>query len=604
MRGISKEMWLRSTDRGLCAVLVLVLAATSVRAAEPSWIVGDVTFTGNRAFSEKTLLKQMVMRPSRLLDKVSFSRSALEDDIEELNSFYRNGGFLDVQIRLENVEMDSVRHRVRMTIAIQERERTFVAGVVVFGNRAFPDSLILSLVRTKVGQPLISRRINEDVRRILDYMTERGYLEAQVSPEIRIDREDHRAFVEFTVKEGAQIHVSEVEIVGLERVRPRAVTRELQFVRGQVLSMSAIRESMRRLYRTGLFRTVEIRPVLRDSTEGAERAVVVQVGEVDFGQVEAGIGYGTLDRIRASLGASYGNVFGLGQKVGVRGRASFVTRKGEIAFSDPWALGLPAQVDVSGYYEHHDEPSYEAIFRGMRFTVGAQVRRRTMLRLSLRWEDVDWRKLMGAPPRDVRAKNTHSLTASYAFDARNDLFNPTKGTYSLFEMEVAGLGGAGTNQFVKVTSEWRGYRPWRSGSYLSSALRTGWVREYGESKEVPIQERFFAGGSRTLRGFGEKEAGPLTEEGIPRGGRFLLVINLLEWRFPLYKMIAGAVFAEAGNVWEDWRRVGLRQVRWVAGLGVRANSPLGVVRLDFGFKLDRRPGESIGAVLVDIGQAF
>ncbi|NOZ56570.1 MAG: BamA/TamA family outer membrane protein, partial [Calditrichaeota bacterium] len=129
-------------------------------------------------------------------------------------------------------------------------------------------------------------------------------------------------------------------------------------------------------------------------------------------------------------------------------------------------------------------------------------------------------------------------------------------------------------------------------------------QQYGRSTEVPIQERFFAGGARTLRGFGEKMVGPLTAGGIPKGGTLSLVLNFFELRFPIYRILSAATFLEAGNVWGDWHSGTLRHLRWVLGAGLRVHSPLGVLRLDFGLKLDRKPGESIGAVLVDMGQAF
>ncbi len=575
-----------------------VLAGNSDR-----WLVEDVRFQGNKTFSRRTLLKLMVTRPSGFLDKVPFSERALKDDVKALRDFYRNEGFLDAQVKVASVERDSSRFRVSVVIAIEEGPRTRVADVAFFGNRVFSDSVLQTLVKTRSGEPLISSRIDKDVHRVLNYLADRGYLEAEVSPEVRIDRDRHVAVVEFTINEGSQIRVRNIRIEGLEKVRPRTVLRELRFRKGDVLRMSAIRESIQRLYRTGLFRSVEIVPLLKEPRDG-DRDVVVRVSELDFGQVEFGIGFGTFEKVRTSLEVSYGNLFGLGQKIGLRGRASFVLQRGELAYSTPWTFGVPVKTDLNGYYEVHDEPSYNGVFHGLRLVVGTQAHQKKAFRVSLRREDVKWYKLLGEPPKDFSAKNTRSITGSYVFDVRNDLFNPTRGTYFRVATEIAGLGHPGTNQFVKATVDWRGYRPWRTGVVLASALRVGWVQQYGQSTEVPIQERFFAGGARTLRGFGEKMVGPLTSGGIPKGGTLSLVVNFFELRFPIYRILSAATFFEAGNVWGDWHSGTLRHLRWVLGVGLRVHSPLGVLRLDFGLKLDRRAGESIGAVLVDMGQAF
>ena len=589
------------------ALLALVSALTFCSPAHARggrrWIVDDVRFEGNATFSRRTLLKLMVTRPSGFLDKVPFSERALKDDVKALRDFYRNEGFLDAEVKVASVERDSTRFRVRVVVAIREGPRTMVADVAFFGNRVFSDSVLQSLVKTRPGEPLLSSRIDEDVHRIVNYLADRGYLEAEVSPEVRIDRERHLAVVEFTVKEGPRIRVGAIRIEGLEKVRPRTVLRELRFRPGQVLRMSAIRESIQRLYRTGLFRSVEIVPQLKTPGD-SKRDVLVRVSELDFGQVEFGIGFGTFEKVRTSIEMSYGNLFGLGQKIGLRGRASFILQRGELAYSTPWTFGVPVKTDMNGYYEVHDEPSYSARFNGLRLVVGTQAHQKKSFRVAVRREDVKWYKLLGEPPKNLRAKNTRSVTGSYVFDVRNDLFNPTQGTYFRVAAEVAGLGAPGTNQFVKATLDWRGYRPWRSGIVVASAIRAGWVQQYGRSTEVPIQERFFAGGARTLRGFGEKMVGPLTAAGIPRGGTLSLVLNFFEFRFPIYRIVSAAAFFEAGNVWGNWHSGTLRHLRWVAGVGLRVHSPLGVLRLDFGLKLDRRPGESLGAVLVDMGQAF
>jgi len=584
----------------LIALLILQLSAAY---AGERWYVRRVVIEGNETFGRRTLLARMATRPPFLLGRTRFSPDVLDDDLRTLTSFYRNQGFLDVEVGLKRVRYDSSKHRVDVWISIREGPRTLVSDVAVFGNQVFPDSFYRALLETRPGAPLIAPRIDRDVRRIVDALAERGYLAARVSPEVRLNREEALAVVEFTVREGPQIRVGEIRLEGLDRVRPHAVLRELRFRQGQVLRLSDIRESIRRLYRTGLFRSVEIVPELQDSTRSL-RPVVVRLSELQFGQLEGGVGFGTYDRLRASVEASYGNLFGDGRKAGVSARVSFVRQKAELAYSDPWVFGAPMRLDGSGYYEHRNEKSYEAELRGLRITFGTQSRRRHIFRMSLREEAVKWIRLLGQPPGDLRAKNTRSLSASYAFDVRNDLFNPTKGTYFLVQAELAGLGGPGTNQFAKLVIDWRGYRPWRAGAYLSSAVRFGWVEEYGLSREVPIQERFFAGGSKTVRGFGERELGPRTKDDIPLGGRLSLIVNFLEVRFPFWRFLGGAVFLEAGNVWSERRSFRLTRLRWVGGIGLRVNTPIGVLRLDFGLKLDRKPGESLGAVLVDMGQAF
>jgi outer membrane protein assembly factor BamA len=191
------------------------------------------------------------------------------------------------------------------------------------------------------------------------------------------------------------------------------------------------------------------------------------------------------------------------------------------------------------------------------------------------------------------------------------VFNPTTGFYLSLEGDVAGLIGTSSNRFVRGIIDVRSYIPWHAGITFSSGVRAGAVHEYRPSESVPITERFFAGGGASIRGFGEKLVGPdsLDPNGnvIPVGGRYSLILHVVEMRFPLYKILSGAVFFDAGNVWGSLEEIPRTGLRASAGAGIRFNIPLGVIRLDGGLRLNRNPyypREPIGAIHFEIGQAF
>jgi outer membrane protein insertion porin family len=139
---------------------------------------------------------------------------------------------------------------------------------------------------------------------------------------------------------------------------------------------------------------------------------------------------------------------------------------------------------------------------------------------------------------------------------------------------------------------------------LASALSAGWMNKFGVSKDIPIQERFFTGGASSVRGFKEKYVGPRNELNNPIGGNILLTLNLLELRYMFYKKISAIWFVDVGNVWANgasFQKFGLRKG---LGFGLRYNSPLGILRFDYGLKLDRQKGEAPGEFYFSVGQAF
>jgi outer membrane protein insertion porin family len=587
----------------MCAAAAALAACVSVCAAgevkEPK--VKKVVISGNSEFSRNQLLQNIKTRPSRIWKRREFSHATLARDVRVLTEFYKSQGFLDAAVKIDSVRVDTAKARAWVALKISEGPRTYVDSVVIGGTAALRVEEIRKQMKTQAGKPFLSRGIDSDIGLILEMLGKKGYLEARVMSNVRLAADRHGATIVFTVSDGWQITVGDVRIAGLEKTRPKALERELAFREGEVLTSTRIRKSTRQLYHSGLFAGASVKPRLlgaagADSASGGRRDVLVGVQEAKYFKVEGGVGYGTVDRLRSSLETSYSNFGGMGRSAGFRARFSSIIRRGEVAVSDPWIVGLPLQFNTAVYYEKHTDPrTFEGIVRGLR--VGAATRPYFNIThgLSFRLESIS-----GTSDNDTR-----SFILSNTYDSRDNWFDPRTGTFAQVDGEVAGLGGRNTNHFIKIKGDLRRYFPIGPKSMVSSAVRGGWVREYAPSTEVPPLDRFYAGGSSTLRGFPDKWLGYNTASGDTSGGGLMLVLNFAEYRFPIYKFFGGALFLEAGNIWdslEDMKQdFGLR---WNAGAGLRISTPIGIVRLDFGFVLDRKSGEDIGTFHPSFGQPF
>ncbi|KPK89052.1 hypothetical protein AMJ80_10265, partial [bacterium SM23_31] len=169
------------------------------------------------------------------------------------------------------------------------------------------------------------------------------------------------------------------------------------------------------------------------------------------------------------------------------------------------------------------------------------------------------------------------------------------------------IGGTFTNKlqgFFRSACKVKYFYPWNRSTVIASSLELGWMNAQGGLQKIPLQERFYAGGPNTLRGFGYKMTGPLDINRIPTGGSLKLVWNLIEIRRTLYKMIGGVVFADIGNVWQVPKYFKFNGLRSVFGLGIRFNTPVGLVRLDYGINVDKRVNEDSGKLYFSIGHAF
>ncbi|MBD3287716.1 BamA/TamA family outer membrane protein, partial [candidate division KSB1 bacterium] len=181
----------------------------------------------------------------------------------------------------------------------------------------------------------------------------------------------------------------------------------------------------------------------------------------------------------------------------------------------------------------------------------------------------------------------------------------SSGSFMEQKIEFAGGFLKGAHSFVKFTSENRFFQKVSPESRVVFAERFyfGWMDRFGESLIIPLNERFYAGGDGSIRGFSRRSVGPKRDGDQPIGGNFTIVTNY-EIRFPLYKKLGATLFWDAGNVWQNARRFNFEDIRYGTGCGLRYNSPLGIARLDFGVNLDRKSSEKAGEIYFTIGQLF
>ena len=583
------------------------------------WRVRAVEFRGNDSYSAKELISLMELKPKWPGYNIRYTNFLMNSDLEAVRTFYRSRGFDRAGVKLDRVDRDTLSRRVRIYIDIDEGPRTHVGEVEIVADtgRFKMRPQIMRRLRTKPGVPLILADVSQDSRRLKEVSGEMGFLAAMVEPDLLIDTAENLARVAFNVAEGPKVAVGEIEIAGNVGLKNSVVRRELTFRHGDTLNLRTVQHSERRLYATGLFNYVQIRPHFDSSRAAANLpdsaySVQVRVLPTEFFSLQSGIGYSTDEGARASASATYRNVFRLGHGLTLGGKASQVSQSAEAVYAMPWFFYLPLQFDTKIYYNRYDNAElYQGSFNGLRLSLGRQTDFNFVYQGWTQWEQVQWIKAPAedAGPDGVPDYPTQSIGGDVSYDRRNDLFNPTKGGYAHLGFEVAGIFGGNSNQFVKATADARVYFSRRSRYFLSMAARTGYAIPYGQSEVVPVQSKFFGGGGSTVRGFGVNRLAVL-QNNDPLKGNFYVFLNFADFRFPIYWWINGALFLDAGNVWSDFSDITsvtgfFDDIRWAIGPGLRVDTPIKlVVRLDMGFKIDRRPGESLMELHFDLGQPF
>ena len=597
---------MRNLRLTFCLLTALLLSASALSAQEPSkkLKVSSVSFEGNQAFEQGRLKRVMLTRPSGFLSRSYYYRNIFEDDLRSLLLFYQQNGYLEVEIADTQVTVDTIKGEVDIRIGLSEGELITIEGVGIFGNTVFGDSLLLRRIKVKSGDPLKPARIQDASLSVLSLYAEKGYLEAEMNPDVSINYETHRALVDFVLEEKNQFSIAEVRLEGLGSTRPNVVRRELLFGSGEVIKYSRLLESQRRLYLTGLFQSVFIRPQPAASGDSAKKDILIELKENEPLEFNVAAGYGSVEKVRGRVEVFNSNLAGTGLKAGLTLRASFISRAAEASFTEPWTLGLPWKTDVNIMAEYLEEPGFDIFRKVGRLAFGRTFGKRSTASLTYRYEDAELSNVQveDVPP-ELNA-NLRTLTLSLIYDTRDNLFNSTRGLYAEGRNELAGSFLSGTDTFVRSTGRLKYFYPWKRSTILATSLEIGWMDFFGTSEDIPLNERFYAGGPNSIRGFGYHLLGPLDAQGDPIGGRFQVVWNLLEIRQSIYKMIGGAVFADVGNVWVSASEFRLRDVRTSVGVGFRVNTPIGIMRLDYGINLQPEEGEPGERLYFNMGQAF
>ncbi len=581
--------------KAVCLVIVPLLPVPAP--GEERWYVGDVNFTGNESIGRKELLERMRLRPSGLFEKTIYSFSALVEDIGAIKTLYRHRGYLNAYITIAEIGRDSAYRRVDIGLNVDEGPLTVIDSIVSRGNKLYDESRLLRIMGIAPGGAFDSADLASASEAVTDSLESAGYMFAAVHHSVELDPGTHTVKVIFEIREGPLVRAGDLEFLVLDKVRPEAVKRELLFAEGDPLTSEVVERSIERVYATGLFDLVRIEPLDTAAEHERDSAVTVPVlilvRESDMLRLRAGGGYETDDGWSLRLEIGYRNLFGLAHGLTGQATVSSDVIGGRVMYHYPWLFSAPLSADVVTYLERRDEESFLGSFYGVFASLGGRFGFVNTFRSWVRAEGVDWIEFPPESLSRVTARSTFLVGAGITRDTRSR--GPRSGTGFLtsFESELAGLGVPWSARFYRITCDLRAYRAFGDGRFaVSTGLLFAFVNGYGEDRgAVPAQELFRAGEGvvRPVRGYEQDQITPVDQDGEVLGGGAALVLNLVEFRFPLFFPLDGALFVDAGNIWPEIGRISPGGIRWSAGPGIRLNLPFLPLRLDYGIQLRREP---------------
>ncbi len=557
--------------------------------------IDRIRFTGNAAFTDAELRKQLQAKqfflPVLSGEASIYRPELLRVDLQLLENFYQNHGFIHVKTGEPVVEINRDERVIVITIPLaSEGEQYKVGEVTLQEDEVFTEEELRRMVRLRTGEIYSREVVRRDILRLTEAYTDQGYAFADVAPTVSPNAQTRLVDFSFTVRPGSRVYIGRIDITGNERTRDHVIRRELRIDEGELYSGSKLRRSRQRLNNLQYFEEVKI-----DTKRRSEESLMdleVDVTEQSTGQFTAGLGFSSIETVVFTGSISQRNLFGRGQVVSAQARVGGLSQDFTLSFVEPWLFGRPINAGISVFRRSVDFRTFDSRRTGFALTLGRALGEFTRVSVTYGLEELRISDLEPSASELLEQQEgttlISSITPSIARDSRNNRLNPSGGSVNSLEVEIAGLGGE--SRFYRIVGASTWYYPLPTGLTGLVKTRVGFASEYG-GENLPVSERFFLGGPTTVRGFGFRDIGPEDLDGNPLGGTSFVQFNLEIGR-SLGRFLRLVVFYDAGNVYNDFNTFDLGDMRQAVGFGIRLLTPVGPIRLDWGFKLDRRPGES------------
>jgi outer membrane protein insertion porin family len=595
-----------------------------------------IEILGNKYFDQETLRERMYMSPASFLRfrHGRYSQAYLKRDVEAIKDLYKSNGFRDVDVQYDVVDDYAGKiTNIGVVLTIKEGPQWFVSKLELAGVDPEDIDQIRGMIHLTEGQPYSDYNVATDQDTILNYYFNSGYPKATFEAAVKESSTPYHMDVKFLLNPGERQYVRDVLISGLHTTNPQLVQDRIQNLDpGKPLSQSSMNESQRRLYDLGVFARVDtalqnpdgeeqykyilyrIEEARRYSITGGIGAQFGRIGRGDISTLDTPAGTAGFSP-RVSVGVTRSNLFGIGHTIGVQTRLSNIQKRAVLSYVAPQFKGNPDlnltfsalyddSRDVNTFNAKREEGSVQL---GQRLTKANSIQ----YRLAYRRVSVDPNSLQITPaliPILSQPVQLGIISTTFIEDRRDDPGDAHKGIYNTIDAGFASSLLGSKTSFTRALGRNATYH--RIGKELVFARSTNFGVLTKLSKgDVPLPERFFAGGASSHRGFAENQAGPrdtgsgvvingqqFTGTGFPVGGKALL-INTLELRFPLLgDNIGGVVFHDAGNVYTDLSKVSFRYNQkdltdfdymvHAIGFGIRYRTPIGPIRVDMGYALN------------------
>jgi len=579
--------------------------------------VRAIHFEGNAHFSEKVLRKQMKTRgrtPIYFVDKSGrLDEVQLEQDLDKIREFYQDHGYIDVEVKSVRRERTEKGPMI-ITVVVSEGPQYHVRKLTVSGYQVAREDRIRALLKMKEGSVYSPKQLRDDAKAVADAYGSGGYVDLVVLPEgepagpAQID-------VHYKIEEGDRSFVNRINIEGNTRTKDKVIRREVLVAPGDVFNTVRVDITKKRLDNLGYFAKVETYPEETDIPGRKDLTILVQ--EKRTGSLSFGGGFSTVDQLVGFAELSQGNFdlfnwpsfTGGGQKFRLRLQYGTQRKDFILALTEPYFLDRRLSLSGQLFYTEANYLSAQYDQRNYGFSTELRKPITSYIYASLGYtlQDVDIFNVDPTASDFIQSQAGSTLESkifgSVVYDSRDNVLLSHRGQRITFSPFIAGGFLGGDTQVYALALEGSQYFHLPKDLILLINGEIATVSQWGNGTDVPIYERLFLGGSNNLRGFPFREVGPQDSNGEPTGGKSM-ARSTVELTFPIIEKARGAIFYDTGFVNDSQWSFGFNHIASDIGVGLRLDLPIGPLRLDYGYPIQRDGYNGGGHFNFNVGYQF
>ena len=614
--GVKIETTVTPLERNRVDILIDVSEGAVAR-------IREINIVGNRVFDDETLLDQFEQSTPNWLTFYSkddqYSKQELAADLETLRSWYQDRGYIKFNVDSTQVSITPDKKDIYITINITEGEQYKVHEIKLSGELIITPEELFPMFRINAGDVFSRKRVTDTVTRISDRLGNEGYAFANVNTVPDVNEETREVDLTFFVDPGKRVYVRRINFAGNTKTRDEVLRQEMRQMEGGWFSAEKVERSRTRLQRTGFFEEVNVEtPAVPGSTDQVD--VDYSVTEQPSGSVSVGLGFAQSSGIILNGSISQNNFLGTGRRVDASLNNSTISKVFSAAYTNPYytvdgiSRGFGASFrETNASNSNSNIARYSTDTYGANITYGFPLSESNFFRFTISGDSLTLKntEFSSTQVRDFVIDHGDSfkslgLTTSLGHDTRNRRIFPSSGGERRISVDTKIPGSE--LEYYKVDLRIQEFIPLTKLFVFNAKLNIGYGDGYGDFDTLPFFANYFAGGTRSVRGWQDFSLGPRDDNNNALGGGFRTVGNL-QIQFPPPFMTDSnslrlSTFFDVGNVFEGSEDFETSELRMSVGIGASWLSPVGPLAISFAQPLNDKSGDDVQQIQFTLGAGF